>query len=234
MRERVLVEDESKTALFEARDDGMGEMSAGSNRDHIPSELKKLPQWVLWRYETRAGGKGSKHKTKVPCQADGRRSSSTDPKTWYSFESAAASLSNNPDQFAGIGFVFANDPYCGIDLDNSLNQDGSPKPWAEEIIRNFQGAYMEVSPSGRGIKIWAKGKLSGPGKQVRINDIERVEIYDTGRFFAVTTQVYCSPVEAIGDHQAEIDQLYVRLVRTRASGAGARSSPSRSVIVRAG
>ena len=201
-------------------------MSASSNGDHIPSELKELDQWVMWRYEHRTARNGGARKTKVPCQRNSLLAKSTDPKTWCSYELASEALVNNPEQFAGLGFVFAaNDPYSGIDLDNALLEGDNLKVWAEEIVRSFVGAYMEVSPSGRGVKIWAKGKLSGAGKQFRLSDSERVEMYDQGRFFAVTGQLYGSPVEVINDHQADIDRLYGRLVQTRARGTGARGHP---------
>ena len=191
--------------------------------DHIPLELKQLPQWVLWRYEARANSNGGSRQTKVPCQRNGLLAKSTDPKTWCSYQLASEALANNPEKFAGPGFVFdANDPYTGIDLDNALIEGGSLKPWASNIVSRFKAAYLERSPSGRGVKIWAKGKLPGAGKQFRISKDERIEMYDRGRFFAVTGQLYGNPVEAIGDHQAEIDWLYGRLVRTRARGAGAR------------
>ena len=196
-------------------------MSASSNGNCIPGELKKLDQWVLWRFEQCTARNGGARQTKVPCQTGGRRASSTNPKAWCSYESAAAILAKNPQQFAGIGFVFAEgDPYCGVDLDNSLNQDGSLKPWADEIVRTLAGGYMEISPSGHGVKVWVKGKLPGAGKRVELSNSERIELYDRGRFFAVTGRLYGRPVEVIGDHQAEIGRLYGRLVRTRPRGAG--------------
>lgn len=198
-------------------------MSAALNRDHIPTELKQLPQWVFWQYETRSDRKGGTRRTKVPCQADGRRASSTNRQTWCSYESAAAILAENPQKFAGIGFVFAKDDlYCGVDLDNSLKQGGSLKPWAEEIVREFAGGHVEVSPSRCGIKIWARGKLHGAGKRIAISDSERIELYDRGRFFAVTGRLYGSAVEVIGDHQAQIDGLYGWLIQRRAPGAPER------------
>ena len=48
-------------------------------RDAIPSELTVRPRWVLWRRETVKG-----RLTKVPYQRNGRRASSTDPRTWAS------------------------------------------------------------------------------------------------------------------------------------------------------
>ena len=54
------------------------------NIQNIPHELKRRPQWVLWRYETRDG-----KPTKVPYNArTGYRADSTDPATWCSFDEA--------------------------------------------------------------------------------------------------------------------------------------------------
>jgi predicted P-loop ATPase len=185
-------------------------MAVASNRNVVPVELKQLPQWIVWRYETRPGGTG---KTKVPCQIDGRRASSTNPDTWSSYDGAVATLAQGKQRFDGLGFVFSqNDPYCGVDLDNCL-KNGDLAPWADQILKDFAGAYTEVSPSGRGIKLWAKGKLPGAGKQLRISTDERIEIYDCGRFFAVTFQEYGNPIEVIRDCQTEIDGLYGRLAQ---------------------
>jgi primase-polymerase (primpol)-like protein len=76
----------------------------------IPDELTALTQWVLWRYELIEGGKF----TKVLYRIDGRRkASSSDPRTWSSFEDALEALDAQPDM-DGAGFVFtADDPYCG-------------------------------------------------------------------------------------------------------------------------
>src|SRR3990170_1432707 len=101
-------------------------MSTASNGDHIPLELKQLPQWVLWRSEARADRNGGNRQTKVPYQRSGLLAKSTDPRTWCSYQLASEALANNPEKFAGPGFVFdANDPYTGIDLDNSLIESGS-------------------------------------------------------------------------------------------------------------
>lgn len=61
-----------------------GQVSDGGE---LPGELKLLAQWVLWRYETRTND-GKAGRTKVPCQADRRRASSTDPRTWCSYQRA--------------------------------------------------------------------------------------------------------------------------------------------------
>jgi primase-polymerase (primpol)-like protein len=58
----------------------------------------------------------------------------------------------------GIGFVFsANDPYCGIDLDNIWQSDADEgAEWAQGILEQFADTYGEGSPSGRGYKTWCR------------------------------------------------------------------------------
>src|SRR5947209_18741785 len=88
-----------------------------------PDDLTERDQWVLWRYEARNG-----KPTKVPYQVNARKASSTDPSTWTTFEAALDSLRQVADQFDGIGFVFTpEDPYCGIDLDDCIDDGGNIK-----------------------------------------------------------------------------------------------------------
>ncbi len=85
--------------------------------DAIPTKLKTLPHWVTWRRETRDG-----RVTKVPYMPqENRRASSTDPATWSSFEAALADCEKG--RADGVGFVFTNSPYTGVDLDHCL-EDG--------------------------------------------------------------------------------------------------------------
>lgn len=79
----------------------------------VPDDLTELDQWVLWRYETRDSSR-----TKVPCQLSGEYASTTDPSTWASYEEVVAVWTAQPDNFAGMGFVFSpDDPFTGLDLD---------------------------------------------------------------------------------------------------------------------
>src|SRR5713101_3670524 len=147
----------------------------------VPDDLRELDQWVVWRYETRNG-----RPTKVPYQVTGELASSTNASTWTFFESAMECWHRFPRRHDGIGFVFsATDPYCGIDLDNCLDDQSNPKTWAGPILGGFFDSYMEDSPSGRGVKIWVRAKLPGPGRSKKERG-EGIEIYDSGRYFTVT------------------------------------------------
>lgn len=151
----------------------------------IPSKLLNRPQWVLWRFVQRDG-----KPTKVPFQTNGRPARPNDPATWSTF----ASVAEKAGKYDGIGYVFAeDDPYCGIDLDGCRNpQTGEIAEWAAELIRRA-GTYAEVSPSGTGVKLFARGNWNGQGHNRKVDaptvtDEKQpgIELYDSKRFFCVT------------------------------------------------
>ena len=155
----------------------------------VPQELKELHQWVMWVYKTRKG-----KTTKVPRQVNGEDNAATnDPQTWNTFPIVVEHEHKRKRKhriFAGIGFVFSpNDPYCGIDLDDCIDNQGNVKPWAQPIGDSLKAVcYGEVSPSGKGIKFWTRGKLpTGSIHKVYIADgADAIEAYDSGRYFTVT------------------------------------------------
>jgi len=169
----------------------------------VPDSLAELDQWIVWRYEQRDDGKP----TKVPYQINGNRASTTDPKMWCSWDEALKTWQENPRRWSGTGFVFsAADPFFGIDLDQCLDSAGKLMPWAQPIIERFFDSYAEISPSGRGIKIWAKGRLPGGGTAFPLGD-GRVEIYDQARYFTVTGNHWAAHILDIEEHQTELDWL---------------------------
>lgn len=166
----------------------------------IPSELRALRQWVVWRYVKR----GDDKPTKVPFQPNGEPASSTDPATWTSFGEVL-----EVGQFDGIGFVFADGgPYVGIDLDDSIGGDGNLKPWGQSLVDRF-ATYTEISPSGQGVKLWCRAKYPsvGTGKRKPYRD-GAVEMYHKGRYFTVTGRRYPGTPDAITFQQSGVDGLF--------------------------
>ena len=142
----------------------------------IPQPLKDRRQWVVWKLEER-GGK----QTKVPYSPwTGERASTNDLMTWATFEEALAVYHGG--EYQGIGFVFSSaDPFVGVDLEDCRDPEtGDVKGWARRIIEKLPDAYVEVSPSGRGVHIITRGRLR-EGKRKG-----SVEIYGQDRFFTVT------------------------------------------------
>jgi hypothetical protein len=176
----------------------------------IPDDLKELDQWVLWRYETRQG-----KRTKVPYQINVRPASTTNPSTWTTFDDAINAWRRNTQRYAGVGFVFTlEDDLVGLDLDNCLGEEEGLKPWACEIVGQFSDTYVEISPRGRGLKVWARGSLPANLPGVRVAD-GRIELYDHARYFAVTGRVFRGAPYQIEDHRGDLLRLYERLTRGR-------------------
>lgn len=158
-------------------------MKTPINFNDIPSELRALPQWILWRKEEREG-----KYTKIPYQAgstgEEREAQSNNRSTWSTFATAVKFYMNG--NYDGIGFVFSReDKYIGIDIDNCV-VDGKPNAFASEIIETFD-SYTEFSPSGKGLHIIVRGSLPqsvcGTGRK---NSKHGLEIYQYGRYFSFT------------------------------------------------
>lgn len=135
----------------------------------IPLELQKLNRWVC-----------ALNDRKVPMKAFGfEAASSTDPSTWATYEEAREMVDKGVYDY--VGYVFADDGYVGIDIDDAIDEDGLPTPIATDIISHTR-SYTELSKSGTGYHIILKGELPFKGK----NNLQGVEIYKTQRYFIMT------------------------------------------------
>jgi primase-polymerase (primpol)-like protein len=177
---------------------------------NIPAELTALRQWVLWRYIQRAD---EPKPAKVPHTAMGYPASPTNPEHWSEYNYLTDLLRARPGFADGVGFVFtADDPYCGIDLDNIYPSDAAEcAPWGEGILKRFSDTYGEMSPSGKGIKLWCRAQSPRCGKWP-VED-GAIEIYDRARYFTVTGQ--SAGVALISDHQHDVERLVRNLDEER-------------------
>ncbi|HEU5087616.1 MAG TPA: hypothetical protein VFT99_09230, partial [Roseiflexaceae bacterium] len=168
--------------------------------DNIPRALRERPQWVVWKYEARDdGGK----LTKVPYQAryPQRKASSKAAHTWSDVRVALSTAHKHG--FDGIGYVFsADDPFAGFDLDNILDEQGAVADWAQPWLAQLP-TYVEISPSGRGVKGIVCGKLPGSGVNAG-----SVEVYDQGRYFAITGQRFDGAPAEPQSVNGALDRLY--------------------------
>ena len=113
------------------------------NTEKIPQYLKTNGSFCTWKYELRNG-----NQSKVPYMPGSTRKAQVDnPTTFKSFEAAMAVRCSD-----GIG-ILVNGKIVGIDLDHCL-EDGKLLPWAKKITGCFADTYIEVSPSGTGIRIF--------------------------------------------------------------------------------
>jgi primase-polymerase (primpol)-like protein len=150
----------------------------------IPERLKGFPQWVVWKLEKKSDGKT----TKIPYDPKNIKShaSSTDPSTWATYDAAMVILNSNMG-FRGVGFVFTkDDPFIGIDFDHCI-EDGWLTPTAELNVTLFN-SYTEISQSGTGLHVIAEGL--NPGGTETGHKCREIEFYTSGRFFALTGNVW--------------------------------------------
>ncbi|MEM9354450.1 MAG: AAA family ATPase [Planctomycetota bacterium] len=135
----------------------------------------------------------------MPKRRDGRNASTTNPAHWLGFDEAKVMTGVD-----GIGFVFTpDDPFVGVDLDDCI-KDGVVEPWAQEIIDQL-GSYAEISISGTGVKIIARGKLPFSGRKVERDGL-KIELYQQARYFWVTGQALNGSTEVV-DAQPAIDSI---------------------------
>lgn len=177
----------------------------------VPAALRAHDQWVVWRYEHR-GGKA----TKIPYSPTRcTRASATDSLTWTGFAEAVAAWQRSG--FDGVGLVFsAKDHLCGIDLDDCVNGEGDLTAEARRIVDRLK-TYTEVSPSGRGLKLFLRGRL--PAGRRRKG---KVEMYDSGRYFTVTGRHLAGTPAAVEERQQELEALHAEIFAAPTPGRPVR------------
>ena len=183
--------------------------------ENIPDALRSLPQWVAWKYVENGGAKPRK----IPVDPrTGRNASTSDPTTWGTLDDAVGA--NTREGMAGIGTMFAaGGGITGIDLDDCV-VGGQINPAALQLIAHFN-SYCEISPSGNGVKIWVRG-TKPPGSPCKVempagSACSRVEVYDRGRYFAVTGKRITSVSGEVEFRQAELDGLCTKLAKIAAA-----------------
>jgi hypothetical protein len=109
------------------------------------------------------------------------RASSRNPNHWKSFERALEVLENS--DASGIGYAFSeNDPFAVADFDDAL-VDGAMEPKIAALLEELD-TYTEVSVSGNGLHVICEAEVGGGAA------IPGYEIYDRGRYIAMTGDVY--------------------------------------------
>lgn len=175
--------------------------------EKIPIELKNLKQWCVYKL---IWDEKRKKYTKIPYNANnGYKAKSNDERTWSDFQTALSAM----DEYgmSGLGFFF-KPPFFGIDIDNAEGEVERYKMGdiEENMIYEFiesMKSYAEYSQSGTGIHIIAKGTI--PGERRRKGD---VEMYQDGRFFAMTGNIASKYTEVIASDKKAIKRLYKRYV----------------------
>jgi len=191
------------------------------NLPDIPAiaELKKRPRWVAWKYATRRKTNGETYQTKPPVNPHNSRGAKVDdPKTWGTYEEAVACALRYGH--AGVGYVLTgDDDISGHDLDKVRDPaTGKLVDWAQAIV-DLGETYAEISPSGAGIRMFWKGRLSAAIKF----DAAQVEVYSTGRYLTVTGHRIAGTSDEIRPAPKTLKLLRSRVETFKEAEARARS-----------
>ncbi len=173
---------------------------------YLPEEMKELKRFVGWRKEELEG-----KVAKLPFSLlDGKAKDWNREDRWVDFKNIENI--NNP-----IGFILVEeDNIVCIDLDNAI-VNGQLSSMAEEVVKDFVGSYMEISQSGKGLHIFARGNLE--------NDLnlssKGIEIYKNNRYIALTGDVgegkFFPVSNKLLDKDLEIERLYRKWTQDKPS-----------------
>lgn len=158
----------------------------------LPEELLRQKRFLLWKEEPHP--KDPEKRTKVPYYPSGeRRRGPLGSKRDLSqltllpeaFEAATAL------KMDGIGFALTGEGIGAFDLDNCLDEEGhliETHAGADLVIEaEMTGAYIEVSPSGRGLRIVGASSITEAYSQ------DGLEYWGTGRFITLTGDIWSNP-----------------------------------------
>lgn len=172
--------------------------------ENIPAELKEHDHWLLWKWKDEKDRKGGVKWTKIPLAVSGGPGKSNDPSTWCSFEAAwKAYVEEGHD---GIGFVFTNSPFSGVDFDDCLDDDYQLKEGhIAGVGLEVLDSYTEVSPSRTGLKVIVRGsKPKGRCSNAELG----IEMYESGRYFTITGHRFEQTEPAVRRRTAEMQLLH--------------------------
>ena len=182
---------------------GGGGLAAPLDLEKIPQELKARPQWVVWRQEVVEG-----RLTKVPYQPQKpqKKTSSTNPDTWGTFEQAVRVAQNG---FHGIGYVFSpQDDYAGVDVDRCRDPETGQLKYCAQVLSEYLASYQEVSPSETGIHAIIKAQVPPGGNSKGLTCGSKIEMYSQGRYFTFTGHHLAGTTTTIEARQAELMVLH--------------------------
>lgn len=167
-------------------------------KQNIPVELREYKQWLWFKKIRKMDLKGREKILKLPVSPITLKSSDwNNRENWADFETAVNNIESSGCD--GLSFVLSkDDPFLCIDLDNAS------RDMREMFCRDFHDTYIETSQSGKGLHIFAKGKIAYNFN----NQIEKVEMYKNNRCIAMTGNSVDGTLNNIVDKQNEIDKYY--------------------------
>lgn len=150
----------------------------------VPVDFSNVPVWMhakkfcVWTAEPRENGKVNK----APRHPNGGwRLSVKVPDRWATFDEVKEAYSSG--KYDGIGVLLTSGSgVVGVDIDDWESLVAAHRDVFDTLEKFIQqGGYVELSPSGAGLRAFVKGHLVDNGQKSG-----GFEIYDDGRFLTVT------------------------------------------------
>lgn len=144
-----------------------------------------------------------------------------DPETWGTFDGAVEYCERQ--DLNGIGIVLSKglgENLVGIDLDHCIDEAGGLTGQAKEIV-TILNSYTEITPSGRGLRIFVRGEL--PDGARRKGD---VEIYDDLRYLTMTGDHLQGTPETVEARQEQLINMWLKYVCPPSAAPGIEKKPT--------
>lgn len=150
-----------------------------------------------------------------------------DPATEMTLGEALATMKRKGWGGVGVSMGTVVGGVVGIDLDHVIDAGGVLTPFGRDAIKHFAGGYVEVSPSGTGLRVFVLGEVPAgtPKGSKAIGSGMKAEMYPAGvgRFLRITGDTVPGTVGEVRACQGSIEWLAGIMKSAGAPGAG--SSP---------
>lgn len=190
---------------------------------NVPTELQDGKRFVCWCEVNRNG-----NPAKVPVNPQsGYTAEADDPATWGTLAEALAFQQTHQKEVRGVGRMFDSaDGVMGVDFDDCLDDKGNiiPTHLAAEWLPRLN-SYCEISPSGRGVKVWFKACLGLDGKTGRRDAKQGVEIYRERRYFTITGRRLAHFSGDVENRQTVVEAFYRAIFRAKRTVIPALHTP---------
>lgn len=167
--------------------------------NNIPQELKECKQWLWFKIYHNQDKNGNTKTVKIPISPITYEANEWNKKeNWTDFETALEGLERSGCD--GLSFVLTeDDPFVCIDLDNVKDSFED----VQDIISDFGETYKEISVSGNGVHIFAKGRIH---KNIN-NQAYHFEMYKSNKCIAMTGDVIGTCTE-VKNEQYKLNLYY--------------------------
>lgn len=165
-------------------------------------------RWINWKLVKEVTKEGKTRDNKIPYYSKNNKASSTDPKTWSTYEEVSQRLDNGSNGFDGIAVVLKDKKLICIDIDKVMVDGVIVHKNAEEILKLLKSSdsFTEISQSGKGLHIFME--LGFEFKPIA-NKKEPFEVYTIGRYICTTGISYHKDVKVVRLIQTEEELLKI-------------------------